>query len=365
MTQPGDSQAAPPPRRDDLDDEISLLELVNVLLRRWRLVVGLPLGAAFLTAVVSFLIPPTYTATTAFVPEVSAQRRLLAGLTGLTGQFGISLGGEASQSPRFYAEVLKSRELMDRVLLSRFADPRSEHNPPDSATLLRLLDVDGESLGDSLHRGRKKLKGQLAVRVDERTGIVQLSVDSRHPALAAAVANVFVKYLNEFNAQTRQSQASERRKFIEGRITEAEQELRRAEEDLRAFYDRNRRWQESPQLVVEEDRRRRQVQIRQELYLTLKREYETARIEEVNDTPVITVVDPAVPPQEKSKPRRRLLVVLMIVLGGIVGVVCAFGAEHVERAQREEDGEYLEFRSLVSRMGGGVRKLMRPRDRQA
>lgn len=347
MTQP--TQPGVPPRQQpDPNEEISLLELVNVLRRRWRLVVGLPLGAAFVTAVISLVLPPTYTATTAFVPEVSPQRRLPAGVAGLASQFGLSLGAEGSQSPQFYAEVVKSRELAHRVLQSRFPDPRSAHNPPDSATLLRILEVEGESLADSLHRGRKVLDNRVSVRVDNQTNIVRLSVDSRYPELAASVANLFVTYLNDFNAQTRQSQARMRREFVEGRIAQAETELRAAEEGLRAFYERNRRWQGSPQLVVEEDRLKRQVQIRQELYLTLQREYETARIEEVNDTPVITVVDPSLPPQEKSRPRPVLLSVLACVFAGMVGVLWALGAAYLDRARRDDGGEYKEFWGLPS-----------------
>lgn len=91
-----DAQTSPdatqrPNARQDAEDEISLLELVNVRLRRWRLVVGLPVGAAFLTAVVSLLIPPTYTTSTSFVPEVAQGRRVPASLAGLAGQFGISV----------------------------------------------------------------------------------------------------------------------------------------------------------------------------------------------------------------------------------------------------------------------------------
>jgi uncharacterized protein involved in exopolysaccharide biosynthesis len=268
-------------------------------------------------------------------------------LSGLASQFGISLGGDAIQLPQFYAQVLQSRDILDRILLTRYPDPRSEHNPPDSATLLAVLEVDGNSLADSLHAGRVALAHLISVSVDRLTGIVTLNVDSRYRELAAAVANKFIEYLNEFNTQTRQSQAHERRRFIEGRMQSAEQELRRAEEDLKTFYQRNRTWQQSPQLLVEEDRLRRQVQLRQEVYLTLNREYETARIEEVNDTPVITIIDRAVPPQKKSKPKRRLMVILGFVLGAMMGVFGAFGVEFLERSRASEVEDYREFQSLL------------------
>src|SRR3989449_10842302 len=122
------------------------LDLVNALLRRWRLVAGLPLLAAILTAIVVLLLPPRYTATVTFVPEQRTPTRGAGagggagggGLVGLAGQLGIPLGMDPTQSPRFYAEVLTSRELLARVLLTKFPDPRrpaagdSSPRPPTS-----------------------------------------------------------------------------------------------------------------------------------------------------------------------------------------------------------------------------------------
>jgi uncharacterized protein involved in exopolysaccharide biosynthesis len=313
--------------------EFTLLDLATVLFRHRRLVVGLPIAVALVIAGISLLMPPSFTATTSFVPEASSTSRLpggLAGIAGIAGQLGLSVGGDASRSPRFYADVLKSRELLEHVLQSRYADPR-EGRSADSTRLLDILEIRGRDSSDRLSRGVRVLSNLVATSVDNQTGMVRLSVESRYPNLAAGTANRFIDLLNDFNAQKRQSQARERRKFVEQRIAAAEQELRAAEQEWRVFYERNRSWQQSPQLVSEEGRLRRQVDLRQEVYLTLKREYETARIEEVNDTPVITVIDPAVAPQVRSRPRRTVMVLFGFVLGAIVGVFGALGAEYVDR----------------------------------
>src|SRR2546426_4785431 len=102
-----------PSRQAEVEDEVTVLEILNVLLRRRRAVIGIPLVVAALMFVVSFLVPPTYTAVTSFVPEVRSQTRLPAGLAGIAGQLGIPLGVDASQSPRFYADVSKSRKILD------------------------------------------------------------------------------------------------------------------------------------------------------------------------------------------------------------------------------------------------------------
>jgi len=328
-------------------DEIGLLQLLSALVRRRRIVVGIPLLAALLAAGTSLLLPPAFTATVTFVPEVSSRGRLPSELTGLASQFGIAIGSEASQSPRFYAEVVKSRELLERTLLSQYPNPSDEKTTADSVTLLHVLRGTSGNSTDSVEKGFERLGKLIAVSVDNQTGIVTLSVDAPYPTLAAAVANRLVEYLNDFNTRNRQSQARERRKFIERRIEDGQRELRSAEEDLRTFYERNRSWQQAPQLVFEEGRLRRQVDIRQQVYLTLRREYETARIQEVNDTPVITVIDSAVPPSKRSKPRRKVILLLALCLGGIVGLSWALGAEYVDRLRHEEQGEYARLTATL------------------
>src|SRR5688500_1220473 len=285
-----------PGRRQDL----TLVGIAALLLRRRQLILLLSIIVAGLALVVALVLPPSFTATTVFVPESPGGSRLPAGLAGLVGQLGLPLDLDAARSPRFYADVLKSRALLERVLLSRYPDPRSTG---DSASLLQVLDVRGRDDGERLARGVRKLEDRINTQVNTQTNMVRFSVELRYPALAAAVAARFLEHLDDFNSKTRQSQGRARRRCVDQRIAEAGTDLRGAEAQLRAFHERNRSWQESPLLTLQEGQLRRQVDIRQEVYLTLSRELETAKIEEVNDTPVITIIDPPVVPRERSKPK--------------------------------------------------------------
>jgi len=326
------------------DDDISLLRLANVLLKRWTLVCGLPLGFALAALGVSLALPPSFTATASFVPEANPQSGIPSTLAGVAGQLGLSLGAQTTQSPRFYAAVLRSRQLMERILLARY--PKAPQ-AADSATLLQLLKTGGRDAADSLSRGVKTLDRLLTVTADNQTNIVDLGITARSPLLAAEVANRFLDYLNIFNTQTRESQARERRKFIEGQLGGAQVNLLDAESELKTFYERNRSWRQSPELMFEEGRLRRQVDIRQDVYLTLSREFETARIQEVNDTPVITVIDIAVPPRRKSAPQPIVFSLVGFLLGALVAATWAFGADHFDRLDEEDSKEYSEFRRHI------------------
>jgi len=335
-----------PRRQPFVDDEPNPLRLLTLLVRRWRVVVGAPILGAVVAAAGSYLVQPAYVAETAFVPEAGNQNRLPSGLAGLASQFGFPAGAEGSRSPRFYGDVLTSREIMERVLSARYAVP-SERTHKDSLTLIDVLGKGGRSASDSLNRAMAELKKHVWVRVDNQTSIVRLSVEAPFPTLAASVTNRFVQELNDFNSQKTQSQARSRRIFVEGRLTDSEGNLRRAEEELRRFNERNRSWQQSPQLVFEEGRLRRQVEVQQEVYVTLKREYEVARSDEVNDIPVITVIDRAAPPLDRSRPRRRLAVLLGALYGAVLGVAWTLGAAFVDKLRRESNEQYREIRQFL------------------
>ena len=162
-------------------DELNPFELLNAVLRSWRIVATLLLGSTALVTVYWALVPWTYTASTAFVPESRSQTRgVPTGIAGLMGQFGVSVGADASQSPRFYAAVLKGRELLERILLTRFPDPRDAREPRDSVTLLQVLAVRGRSPADSLFNGVRSLDEKVSVDVDNLTNIVRLQIGRAH-----------------------------------------------------------------------------------------------------------------------------------------------------------------------------------------
>ena len=108
--------------------------------------------------------------------------------------------------------------------------------------------------------------------------------------------------LDSFNLETRQPQAASERRFVEERLGQAKDELLDAEDRLLTFLNQNREFQNSSQLSFEHDRLLREVRLRQDVVTSLTESHEQARIEEVRNTPVITIVQapelPALPTDE-------------------------------------------------------------------
>src|SRR6266571_3659415 len=142
----------------------TVFPLLEALVSRYRLVLGLPIVAGLVTSVVVLLMRPTYAATASFVPESGSPMRLPTGLTGLASQFGVNLGAEASRSPAFYADLLRSREILGEVLATKIAGLRSG----DSITVYGLYSITGSTPEQRLDEGIKALRTRIGLAVDQR-----------------------------------------------------------------------------------------------------------------------------------------------------------------------------------------------------
>ncbi len=327
--------------------EVRIVGLLAVLIKRWRVVLGMPVVVAFAVAAAQFLLPSRFLATTSFIPESNNPSGQLPGaLVGLASQFGVSIPASGN-TPDFYAAVLRSRALLDRVLQTEFLDPRTS-DPDDRSRLLEILDIDGQSDAEIREKGERRLRRMVTVKVSRTTDIVEVTVETLDPVLSASVANRFVDFLNEFNLSTRQLNARALREFMEARVEDAEAELRSTEDKLRGFLEANRQFEQSPALQFEHERLQRRVRIKEQVLTTLNAQYETARVQEVNDTPLLTVLDAAAVPQEKSRPRRKVNVLLAFFAAGMLGLVVAVVREYVEQARRVDNGD---FRQLAVQWG--------------
>src|SRR5437899_7360169 len=106
------------------DDEVSLLDLLIVLAKHKRIVLGVPLIVAIGAAIISLLLPNVYTGTTRILPpqqSASAATALLNQLGGAAGLLAGATGGALGiRNPNdLYVGMLKSRTVADN-LITRF-----------------------------------------------------------------------------------------------------------------------------------------------------------------------------------------------------------------------------------------------------
>ena len=280
----------------------------------WRGRVGILLGALSMSVVflaVTFVMPITYQAESTIIPAPSHDASsILSQLGANLADLGLRAAGSADYSP-MYSEIVRSHRILGELLARSYKTDRSDQTVP----LIDMVQPNGQA-AKRQELAFRRLRGDVDAVLDNRTGVLTIRVRARRPEVAAAVANTLDTLLQQFMLHSMSTQAGENRRFVEGRLSEVGQTLAHAEAALLDFRERNVRIGNSPRLLLDEGRLTRTLREQEEIYLTLQRQYELAKLEELRDVPTLSILDPAVRPISKYSPKRIMLSAFGFLTGG-------------------------------------------------
>ncbi|MFN8178342.1 MAG: GNVR domain-containing protein [bacterium] len=309
-------------------------------------------GATVATVLLAFLLPREWTAHAVLLPTDDEASALPSQLSGLASSMGLQFPfGPASQSD-LYPSILTSERLLSGLLDKPFSE---EEGAPPKPFLAILRPHDRDSHKTRMKAIRTLERNVVTAAKDEETGIVSLDVTTKNPHLSADVANALVGSLEAYLIALRQDEGRKNRTFIDGRLGDVSHELSAAEDRLTKFRQANRQIGSSPELQTEEARLQRDVMIQEQVFLELQKQKEIAEIEEVKNTPVIKVLDTAVPPIRPSRPMRVLMVAAALLLAAFASTTWVL----LRAALRTSP----DLADAVAPLAGDVRRLFRRRPR--
>jgi uncharacterized protein involved in exopolysaccharide biosynthesis len=202
------------PDLDAAEDEISLLDLLQVIVENLRLLVLGPLAVGLAVLGISFTITPTFTAKTQFLPpqqQQSAAASMLASLGSLGGLAG-AVGGIKNPSDQFLA-YMKSVTLQDRLVERFKLQERYETKTKEDT--------------------RKTLTANMRAAAG-KDGLISVEVDDKSPQFAADLANAHVEELRNLLAKLAVTEAQQRRMFFEKQLSQTKEKLTEADLALKA-----------------------------------------------------------------------------------------------------------------------------------
>ena len=276
-------------RQDDAD-EINLVDYLRVISKHRRMIFWICTITVIITAIVSMRLPKMYAAAVSVVPPIDILQKE-SGMAGGLGAVKSSIlrnamyvGGISDM----YVGILRSRSVADALIES--FDLGKVYKVKHGFSIVRQI-----------------LRDRTYIKVGDE-GIIAITVEDGDPCRAADLANVYVEELDRRNKQLFVGQATNKKVFLENRLREIKQELSQIDSMLS-----------------------RDAKIKEVLFELLAREYEIAKIEEAKSMPTIQVLDRAVVPEKKCKPKRGQMVVLAGITGLFVSVLAAFVREHITR----------------------------------
>ena len=327
---------------------LSLSDIATALAERWKLLAFGPLAAGAIGLGATYLVAPTFTAVTTFMPPQQSQSSTATALGALGALGGLAAGAAGLKSPaEQYVALMQSVTVSDRLI--------------DQFKLMSAYDtafrVDA----------RKELAENVRISVGKKGGLITVEVDDKIPQRPADIANRYVEELRRVTSTLAVTEAQQRRVFFEQQLKEGRERLVQAQLKLQASgfnpgalkaepkaaaeaYARLKaeataaevrlqglrgsladstpevRQQQSILSALREQLARmaqatetsdgpdyigkfREFKYQETLFELYARQFELAKVDESREGALIQVVDPATPPEKKSKPKRGSLAI--------------------------------------------------------
>jgi uncharacterized protein involved in exopolysaccharide biosynthesis len=370
--------------------DISLLDILVVLVERKRFILRFMLAAFVLAIVVSLLLPVRYEAKIVLLPP---QQNSSVG-SSLTGQLGGALGALGAlasgslglKNPAdMYVSLLMSRTVEDG-LIKRFGLMQEYHAKRMSVA-------------------RKEFENRTKVVAGSKDGLIRITLEDGDPKRAAELANGYVEEFRKLSETLAITEAARRRLFFEQQMRQARDNLTAAEDAMtktqqstgvleidsqaRALVEsaavlraqvvakqveiegmRSFATDDNPNVVLAKQelaalesqlqrvagsqndagsdinlskgrvtqsgmeylRRYRDLKYQETVFELLAKELEIAKLDEAREGSIVQVVDDAVPADRKSSPHRTLIVLGATILAFFVAVFWVFLRDRSARA---------------------------------
>ena len=195
-----------------MEDEIDLRVYINVLIRYWRLIVGLTVVAGVVAFVVSLLLPAAYQATAVVVvTRPLYQFQLAPGIQNLP------------ENTAGSTQVLSGKAALDLAVSDAMIQDLLDQVSSDLPTEERFL---------------VPMRGMLKAAQGGDASIIKLTVTNRNPQRVAKIANawasLYVRQVNDLYGQS-----AEQLKFFDDQLAQAKSDLDAADQALVDFQKRN------------------------------------------------------------------------------------------------------------------------------
>lgn len=343
------------------DDEIDLTKLIKTLWDGRLTLVKVMLLCGVLGIFVALVSPTEYTSTTSMVPQTAQSGSKLGGLSSLAAMAGFNLdmgGSTEALSPLVYPQILNSGPFQLELMNIPFTFSEVNHpvslyeyyteiNKPGvlsiigkytiglPGVIMKAIKGSTERKMSTVENGpiaftekqekvRKMIKERVSLTIDSKQGYLTLQASFHEALLSAQVADAARELLQKYITKFKTEKAANQLSFIEQRFQEKKKDFEKAQERLAWYRDQNRNMS-SAVARTEEERLQSEFNISINVYNELAKQLEQAKIQVKEETPVFSVLEPALVPNEKTKPKKAMIVIMSLLLGGVAGVVLIFG----------------------------------------
>lgn len=330
--------------------EINIRKLFNELWINRKTIYKATAVLLILGLIVGFSIPKEYTCIVKMAPE-GTKSSITGNVSDLAAIAGINLGTgeEDGIGLALYPDVVQSMPFITELINIQISDVKMEQGsnlydyldkkvrypwwrsvftfPFELIDRIREgkdagseIEINPYRLTRSQDRVFEKLKKRITVSIDKKTGVITSWVTMQDPAIAAVVADSLITNLERFIIDYRTSKAKQDFDFALKMFTESKQKYYSAQQNYARYIDRNKNVV-LEYVLIEQERLKNEQSIAYNVYSTLAQQVEKARLKVQEQTPCITVLEPARVPVRKSNTSKLTILMLFGFLGALGGAI--------------------------------------------
>lgn len=330
---------------------IFFVDIINLILRfkkplKYIMIISFSIGLVY-----AIFATKWYSSTVKILPSASGNENLMSRYSSLAAMVGINIPGVNEDRHFQYPDIIQSNFILDKILKQKY----KTSSKSDSVTLFEFWGIDYDSKKPEerykiFEKAKKDLRSNyINTFIDKKTNLLTIEVlTPDDPILTAEIANFIADELDIYNKYHRKYKTKEQRKFIERSLKDTERQMIKAEKALMYFKTKNKDLT-SPENEIRLSRLETDLELQKTIYIELSNQLEIVKIEEIKETETLDILEQAVVPIRKAKPKRSLIVLFFILIGIIVStlyIVIVISYEEIKiyfyNSQEKIKGELIE-----------------------
>ena len=351
------------------EDQIDIIALLSKIWHRKKTILKTVAIFGVIGIFVALSTPNKYTASSMFTPNYSGASSGSSGLKGLASLAGINIGSmtESSKeiSPMLYGKILESavfkKELLEaplknlgtvKTLRAYFIENTStsvlgtvkEYTIGLPSKIIGLFKKEEETIFAPLDGIQavseqdfeyfKLIDNILTISINDKDGYIEMVGESENPQIAAQVAKNAELILQNQIIAIKTKSSLELLKYLEEQYAAKKVLLRKAQNELSSFKDRNLNIATSS-FSNNQTRLASELQTANAVFDNVVTQLEAVKFQVTKDTPVFSIIKPVVVPNEKSEPKRSLILVVWLFLGAVCSIGFVLAKEPVQNLLKE------------------------------
>ena len=311
--------------------DIDLVQIIQLIWKKKNTVISFSGLFGFLALVYILVKTPLYTSTITMYPagDLSSSKAVMGtNLATLAESFGLA---GMSAAPNYnIPDIVTSTRIKKEIviqgwhtqfltlptnLISYWEIDQDNFNPIQWArSLFPSGKLSTTQENKFLDKAILELEDRISVS-ESGSGLITINVDMEEPQLAADIANYISQFVIDFVSKVQRTNAFKNRVFIEEQLNNASVILKNSERILVTFKNSHPEKMDTAELKMKRMGLMRDIEENQTVYLTLRQQFEIARIDEQKEEILINILDEAHPAVKISKPKRLMTLLIAGFLG--------------------------------------------------